>query len=47
MIHSVINLYIAYAATWIIHIGYVLFLGAKAKKLREEARELAARQTRH
>jgi CcmD family protein len=40
MIHSVTNLYIAFAATWVIHIGYLLFLGAKAKKLREEAREL-------
>lgn len=40
MIHSVTNLYIAYAATWVIHIGYLLFLSAKAKKLREEAREL-------
>jgi len=41
MIHPVsINLLIAYAATWVIHIGYLLFLGAKAKKLRQEAREL-------
>jgi len=42
MIHSVTNLYVAFAATWVIHIGYLLFLGAKAKKLREEARELAS-----
>jgi len=42
MIHSVTNLYIAYAATWVIHLGYVLLLGAKAKKLRQEARELSA-----
>ena len=35
-----INLLIAYVATWVIHIGYLLFLAAKAKKLREEAREL-------
>jgi len=41
MIHSVTNLYIAYAATWVIHIGYLLFLGAKARKLRQEARELS------
>ena len=34
MIHNVTNLYIAYAVTWVIHIGYVLFLNAKAKKLR-------------
>jgi len=40
MIHSVTNLYIAYAVTWVIHIGYILFLNAKAKKLRAEAREL-------
>jgi CcmD family protein len=40
MIHNVTNLYIAYAVTWVIHIGYVLFLNAKAKKLRGEAREL-------
>ena len=44
MIHSATNLYIAYAATWVIHIGYVLFLNAKAKKLHEEARDLASRK---
>ncbi len=44
MIHSITNLYIAYAATWVIHIGYLLFLGAKARKLREEARELQPQQ---
>jgi len=42
MIHSVTNLYIAYAATWVIHIAYLLFLGAKAKKLRGESRELSS-----
>ena len=31
MIHSVTNLYIAYAATWVIHIGYLLFLGPKQR----------------
>ena len=46
MIHSVTNLYVAYAATWVIHIGYLLFLGAKAKKLRAEARELASQQAK-
>jgi CcmD family protein len=46
MIRSVTNLYIAYAATWLIHIGYLMFLGAKAKKLREEARDLALPQTK-
>jgi CcmD family protein len=40
MIHSLTHLYLAYAATWLIHIAYLLFLGAKAKKLRQEAREL-------
>jgi len=40
MIHNVTNLYIAYAVTWVIHLAYILFLGAKAKKLREESREL-------
>jgi CcmD family protein len=44
MIHNVTNLYIAYAVTWVIHIGYVLFLNAKARKLREEARELASQK---
>jgi CcmD family protein len=40
MIRSVTNLYLAYAATWLIHIGYLLFLASKARKLREEARDL-------
>jgi CcmD family protein len=44
MIHSITNLYIAYAATWVIHIGYVLFLSAKARKLREEARDLQSQR---
>jgi CcmD family protein len=44
MIHNVTNLHIAYAATWVIHIGYLLFLGAKAKKLREEAREFTTQR---
>ena len=42
MIHNVTNLYIAYAATWVFHIGYLLFLGAKARKLRQEARDLTS-----
>lgn len=46
MVRSIANLYIAYAATWVIHIGYLLFLGAKARKLREEARELSTRARR-
>ncbi len=40
MIHSLTNLYIAYVATWLIHIGYLLFLASKARKLRDEARDL-------
>jgi len=44
MIHSVTNLYIAYAVTWVIHIGYIIFLNAKAKKLSEEARELTSQR---
>jgi len=40
MIRTITNLYLAYAATWVIHIGYLLFLAAKAKKLLQEAREL-------
>jgi CcmD family protein len=40
MIHSLTHLFLAYAATWVIHIAYLLYLGAKAKKLQEEAREL-------
>ena len=44
MIHSVANLYIAYAATWVIHIGYLLLLNAKAKRLREEARDLRSQR---
>ena len=42
MIRSLTNLYLAYAATWVIHIGYLLFLGGKARKLREEAREFTS-----
>jgi len=44
MIRSITNLYIAYAVTWVIHIGYILFLNAKARKLREEARELRSQR---
>ena len=44
MIHSATNLYIAYVVTWVIHIAYLLFLGAKAKKLREEARDLQSQR---
>ncbi len=34
------NLYIAYAATWIIHIAYLVHLSRKAARLRAESEEL-------
>ncbi len=34
------NLYLAYAATWIIHIAYVVHLSRKAARLRAESDEL-------
>ncbi|HSL69827.1 MAG TPA: CcmD family protein [Longimicrobiales bacterium] len=34
------NLYLAYAATWIIHIVYIIFLSRKAARLRAEVKEL-------
>lgn len=30
----------AYIATWVIHIGYLLYLSARAKRIRQEAEEL-------
>lgn len=33
-------LYAAFLVTWVIHIGYILYLSSRAKRLREEAREL-------
>lgn len=30
----------AYIATWVIHIGYLLYLSARARRLRQEAEEL-------
>lgn len=30
----------AYAVTWVIHIVYLLFLGGKARKLRQEIKDL-------
>jgi hypothetical protein len=33
-------LYAAYAVTWLIHIGYLGILTARARKLREEAEQL-------
>ncbi len=36
------NLYLAYAATWVIHLCYLLYLNGKARRLRREGEELAA-----
>jgi hypothetical protein len=33
-------LYAAYAATWLIHIGYLVILTARGRRLREEAEQL-------
>ncbi len=33
-------LYAAYAVTWLIHIGYLAVLTARARRLREEAEQL-------
>jgi CcmD family protein len=33
------NLYIAYTATWLIHLGYVLYLWRKSAALQREIRE--------
>ncbi len=30
----------AYITTWVIHIAYLLYLSARAKRVREEAEEL-------
>ena len=30
----------AYIATWAIHIGYLLYLSARGKRIRQEAEEL-------
>ena len=34
------NLFLAYAATWVLHLGYLRFLAAKYAKLGREEREL-------
>jgi CcmD family protein len=34
------NLFLAYAATWVIHLGYLRFLAAKYSQLAREEREL-------
>lgn len=33
-------LYVAYTVTWVIHISYILYLGRRTARLRNEAREL-------
>ncbi len=33
-------LWAAYIATWAIHIAYLLYLSARAKRIRQEAEEL-------
>lgn len=39
---TVRNLYLAYLATWAIHICYLLYLTRMAARLRKEAEELGA-----
>jgi hypothetical protein len=34
------NLFLAYAATWVIHLGYLRFLAAKYARLARDEREL-------
>jgi CcmD family protein len=38
------NLVIAYLATWVIHIGYLLLLSSGFRKLGKELRELQSRK---
>jgi len=38
-------LYAAYAATWIIHIGYILSLNARVRRLHQDWDELKKPQT--
>lgn len=33
-------LYAAYIVTWVIHFGYILYLTGRARRLREEMRDL-------
>ncbi len=33
-------LWAAYIATWVIHIGYLLYLSARARRIRQEVEEL-------
>ncbi len=39
-------LYAAYLVTWVIHIGYILILSGRARRLRDEARELEREKRR-
>ena len=38
------NLYIAYTATWLIHLGYVVYLWRKSAALQREIREFQREQ---
>jgi CcmD family protein len=33
-------LYAAYIVTWVIHFGYILYLSGRARRLREDMRDL-------
>ncbi len=33
-------LYLAYAATWTIHLAYIRYLSSRSRRLRNEAKEL-------
>jgi len=33
-------LYLAYAATWTIHLAYIRYLSSRSRRVRDEAREL-------
>ena len=37
-------LYAAYIVTWAIHIGYILYLGARTRRVAEDLKELASTQ---
>jgi CcmD family protein len=40
-------LYTAYVATWLIHLGYVAYLVTRAKRLREDMRDLERETPEH
>jgi CcmD family protein len=37
----------AYIVTWVIHIGYILYLGARTRRVSEELKELEATSQRN